>query len=79
MAENNKRPLLPRIASYSASDGRSASAFNSEFGGSTSCVGEGTAWAPHAKDGGDGGNPGFGEFDARHCQNATPVRDRAKG
>jgi hypothetical protein len=47
--ESMKRPTMPRIASYSAKDGRSASAFNSETGGSGPCNGEGTAWAPKAK------------------------------
>jgi hypothetical protein len=32
MPDSVKRPLLPRIASYSAKDGRTASAFTSETG-----------------------------------------------
>jgi hypothetical protein len=77
MPDSVKRPLLPRIASYSAKDGRTASAFTSETG--RSCVGEGSAWAPKVHGGGENGNPGFDRLDAQRTQNPTPVSKRGLG
>jgi len=82
MAEDRtKRSLLPRIASYSATDGASASAYNSETSGAGPVVnGSGSSWAPKVKSSGDGANnPGWAEWEATHCSPGTHVKERANG
>ena len=76
---DNFKKLLGRIGSYSAVDGRSAKAANTETGDGPVVGGGGQTWPPMAR-GTPGGNaPSWAEWEASKCQNPTPVSKRSLG
>jgi hypothetical protein len=78
-ADNNKRPNLPRIASYSATNGRATSVYARIEGETCHIEGENcTPWAPQAKGQPRGGSPSWDEIDKARCQGGS-VKDRPQG
>jgi hypothetical protein len=78
-ADDTKRPYLPRIASYNATNGREVSSFAPLGGHREAIEGEDVSgWAPMSRGVRGGNSPSWDAIDKARCQGGN-IKNRPQG